>query len=50
MSKAMSQAVRNGLIKFNPCEGAVLPKVSKKEIRPLSNEQVKGLLELADSD
>lgn len=50
LSKAMSQAVRNGLIKFNPCEGAVLPKVSKKEIRPLSNEQVKGLLELADSD
>lgn len=50
LSKAMSQAARNGLIKFNPCEGAVLPKVSKKEIRPLSNEQVKGLLELADSD
>ena len=50
LSKAMSQAVRNGLIKFNPCEGAVLPKVSKKEIRPLSNEQVKGLLELADND
>ena len=50
LSKAMSQAVRNGLIKFNPCEGAVLPKVSKKEIRPLSNEQVKGLLELADRD
>lgn len=50
LSKAMSQAVRNGLIKFNPCEGAVLPKVSKKEIRTLSNEQVKGLLELADSD
>lgn len=50
LSKAMSQAVRNGLIKFNPCEGAVLPKVSKKEIRPLNNEQVKGLLELADSD
>lgn len=50
LSKAMSQAVRNGLIKFNPCEGAVLPKVRKKEIRPLSNEQVKGLLELADND
>ena len=50
LSKAMSQAVRNGLIKFNPCQGAVLPKVSKKEIRPLSNEQVKGLLKLADSD
>ena len=50
LSKSMSQAVRNGLIKFNPCEGAVLPKVSKKEIRPLSNEQVKGLLELTDSD
>ena len=50
LSKAMSQAVRNGLIKFNPCEGAVLPKVSKKEIRPRSNEQVKGLLELADRD
>lgn len=30
LSKAMSQAVRNGLIKFNPCEGAVLPKVSKR--------------------
>ncbi len=38
--KALQQAVLNGMIHNNPCDACVLPKVTKKEITPLNEQQI----------
>lgn len=50
LSSSMNQAVKNGLIKENPCEGAVLPRIEKPKIKPLTEEQITALLLAADKD
>ena len=45
MSKALSTAVDVGYIKNNPTERVTLPRVEKKEIHPLTDAQVKALLQ-----
>lgn len=47
---AMSQAVKCGLIASNPTAAAVPPRKEKKEIQPLTAEQVLRLLEAANGD
>lgn len=49
-SKAMNQAVRNGLIRSNPCDGAILPRIEKPKVSPLTDEQIKNMFLLADED
>lgn len=46
LHKALQQAVKNGLLKLNPTENCVLPWVVKKEIHPLTSEQMSALLQL----
>lgn len=46
LHKALQQAVKNGLLKANPTDSCVLPRVVKKEINPLSADQMKALLQL----
>jgi integrase len=46
MSKALSTAVDVGYIKSNPTERVTLPRVEKKEIHPLTSQQIADLLKL----
>lgn len=50
LTKCLSTAVSVGYIKNNPASLAIIPKVIKKEIRPLTDEQVKLFMTEADSD
>ena len=42
--KALQQAVLNGYIRFNPAAACVLPRVEKKEIKPLDELQISDFL------
>lgn len=44
LHKALQQAVMNGAIRMNPCNACVLPKVTKKEIQPLDEDQITSFL------
>lgn len=46
LHKALQQAVKNGMIRLNPTESCVLPRIEKKEIMPLTQEQIQAFLEL----
>ena len=48
--KALKQAVRWGLVLRNVADDVDPPKVHKKEVRPLSNEQARKLLDTAQGD
>jgi len=50
LRKALKQAVLDGLIPRNVCEAVKPPKVERKEIKPLDQEQAKVLLEAARGD
>lgn len=40
LHKALSIAVKQGIIHANPCEAAELPKVTRKEIHPLTDAEI----------
>lgn len=44
LHKALAQAVANGYIRFNPTDPCVLPKIVKKEIKPLDENQITSFL------
>ncbi len=44
LHRALQQAVLNGMIQTNPCNACVLPKVTRKEIKPLDEEQIADFL------
>lgn len=46
LHKALQQAVKNGMIRLNPTESCVLPRIEKKEMHPLTQEQMKALFDL----
>src|SRR5215210_4975696 len=50
LHKALKQAVADGLIPRNATEAVKPPQVRREEIRPLTPEQVKMLLDAANSD
>ena len=50
LSKALSVAVLMDLIRSNPAERVTLPKMERKEIHPLTDEQIRQLMREADSD
>ena len=50
LTKCLSTAVDVGYIKTNPAERVTLPRVEKKEIRPLTDEQVKAFYKAAGED
>lgn len=50
LTKALSVAVSIGYIKVNPADRVTLPRVEKKEIHPLTDEQVKKFLQVSVGD
>lgn len=40
LHKALQQAVANGYIRFNPTDACILPRIVKKEIQPLDENQI----------
>lgn len=44
LHKALQQAVANGYIRFNPTDACVLPRIVKKDIRPLDEGQITAFL------
>lgn len=40
LHKALSVALKQGLISVNPCDGAELPKAKRHEIAPLADEEI----------
>ncbi len=46
LHKALQQAVANGYIRFNPADSCVLPKVAKKDIQPLDEDQISTFLKV----
>ena len=38
--RALQQAVANGLIRFNPADNVILPRVEKAELHPLDEQQI----------
>ena len=50
LSKALKQAVLDGLVPRNVCEAVKPPKVERKEINPLDKEQARALIEVASGD
>ena len=50
LTKALSVAVSNDYLRSNPAERVTLPRVEKKELQPLTDEQVKQFLNVASND
>lgn len=50
LSKALDTARRQGMIKHNPTELCTIPKIEKKEIAPLTDEQIKEFIRLCDGE
>ena len=44
LHNAMQQAVNNGYIRFNPTDACILPRIEKKEIKPLDESQIAAFL------
>lgn len=44
LHKALQQALVNGYIRRNPTEGCVLPRVEKKQIKPMDEDQITAFL------
>ncbi len=50
LSKALSDAFRQMLIPFNPCDHCTLPKKIKKEIKPLTDSEIPLFLDAIEND
>lgn len=50
LSKALNTARRQGMIKQNPAELCTTPKIERKEINPLTDEQVKAFIAACDGE
>lgn len=48
LHKAFSVAIKQGIIQVNPCDGAELPKVERREIKPLADEEIPLFLQAID--
>ncbi len=44
LHKALQQAVANGYIRFNPADACILPRITRKEIKPLDENQITAFL------
>lgn len=44
LHKALQQAVANGYIRFNPSDACILPRVIRKDLKPLDEEQISAFL------
>ena len=50
LTKALTVAVNVGYLRMNPADRVTLPRVEKKELQPLTDEQVKAFLREAELD
>ena len=46
LHKALDQAMKLRYIGFNPCDACILPRMEKKEIKPLNEAEIKEFLKL----
>lgn len=44
LHKALQQALVNGYIRLNPTDGCVLPRIEKKQVKPLDEDQITAFL------
>ena len=44
LHKALQQAMVNGYVKINPTDACILPRVEKKELQPLNEDQIAAFL------
>lgn len=45
LHKSLSQAVKVGYLRFNPADACELPRIERKEIKPLDNEEIAAFME-----
>lgn len=45
LHKALQQAVKIGYIRYNPSDGCTLPRIQRKQIQPLDNDDIARFLE-----
>lgn len=50
LHKALEQAVKIGYLRFNPASNCTLPRVYKKEIKPLDDEMIKAFMKAVEVD
>ena len=50
LTKALSTAVSIGYLRMNPAERVTLPRVERKELQPLTDNQVKEFLRVSALD
>jgi len=50
LTKALSTVVKVGYLRLNPASLVTLPRVTKNEIKPLTDQQIKDFLKIADTD
>lgn len=50
LTKALTTACKLGYLKSNPADNVTLPRIERKEIHPLTDEQVKELLKLLEDE
>lgn len=50
LHKALEQAKKIGYIRYNPADACTLPRVTKKDIEPLDNEQIRAFLGALDGE
>jgi integrase len=48
LHKALDMAIKQGIIRTNPCDGAELPKVERHEIKPLADDEIPLFLSAID--
>ena len=50
LRRSLEIAIRNGLIKENPCNGTILPHIPKVDVNPLTNDQIQDFLVITGKD
>ena len=50
LRRSLEIAIRNGLIKENPCNGTILPQIPKVDVNPLTNDQILDFLDITGKD
>jgi len=50
LHKSLSQAIEIGYLKTNPTNGVILPRITKKEIQPLTDTQVSAFIKAVEGD
>lgn len=50
LHRALQQAVKIGYLRYNPADNCTLPRVYRKEIKPLDEKQIKAFIDALDNE